>query len=51
MTKRVVITGIGLLTPVGNGTIETFDALINGKSGVGLITYFDTADHYVKNCC
>jgi len=48
MTKRVVITGIGLLTPVGNGTIETFDALINGKSGVGLITYFDTADHYVK---
>lgn len=48
MKKRVVITGIGLLTPVGNGTEETFEALINGKNGVGYITYFDTSDCSVK---
>jgi len=37
-----------LLTPVGNGTEETFEALINGKNGVGYITYFDTSDCSVK---
>ncbi|MGB9731117.1 MULTISPECIES: beta-ketoacyl-ACP synthase II [Calditerrivibrio] len=48
MKRRVVITGIGLLSPVGNGTEETFKSLIEGKNGVGYVTYFDTSDFPVK---
>ncbi len=43
MTKRVVVTGIGLVTPVGNDTASTWKALSEGRSGGGHITYFDTA--------
>ena len=32
--KRVVITGIGMITPVGNSTEETFNNLLNGNSGI-----------------
>ena len=41
--SRVVITGMGLLTPVGNNVSSTWEALCEGKSGVGSITYFDTS--------
>ena len=41
--SRVVITGMGLLTPVGNNVSSTWEALCQGKSGVGPITYFDTS--------
>ena len=41
--SRVVITGMGLLTPVGNSVSSTWEALCQGKSGVGPITYFDTS--------
>ena len=41
--SRVVITGMGLLTPVGNDVSSTWEALCQGKSGVGPITYFDTS--------
>ncbi len=43
MKKRVVITGMGALTPVGNTLDETWKSLVNGVSGVDLITSFDTS--------
>ncbi|MEE9554760.1 MAG: beta-ketoacyl-ACP synthase II [candidate division Zixibacteria bacterium] len=44
MSRRVVITGIGLITPLGNSIDEFYDNIIAGKSGVGYVTKFDTAD-------
>jgi 3-oxoacyl-[acyl-carrier-protein] synthase II len=46
--KRVVITGIGLVSPLGNTTEETWAGLTAGKSGVDYITRFDTSQHKVK---
>jgi 3-oxoacyl-[acyl-carrier-protein] synthase II len=48
--KRVVITGTGAVTPVGNNTADFFKSLIAGKSGIGFITKFDAADFKVKIC-
>src|SRR5438552_554853 len=42
--RRVVVTGIGLVTPLGIGTKESWEAAIAGKSGVGPITRFDVKD-------
>jgi 3-oxoacyl-[acyl-carrier-protein] synthase II len=44
MSRRVVITGIGLVSPVGNDTPTTWKAMQEGRSGVGPITYFDASD-------
>src|SRR5208283_145605 len=41
--KRVVITGLGLVTPIGIGVDETWSAALNGKSGIGPITHFDAS--------
>jgi beta-ketoacyl-acyl-carrier-protein synthase II len=41
--RRVVITGIGAVTPLGNSVAETWNAAKQGKSGVGLITHFDAS--------
>jgi len=46
--RRVVITGIGAVSPLGTGNDKNWDALVSGKSGVGLITRFDTTDMPVK---
>ncbi len=44
--ERVVVTGVGLVTPVGVGTDATWNALIAGQSGVGPITLFETDERY-----
>ena len=41
--KRVVITGLGALTPVGNSAPETWQALVSGKNGIAPITSFDAS--------
>ena len=43
MKKRVVITGLGVITPVGNDVSSFWQSLIDGKSGVGPNTSFDAA--------
>ena len=42
--RRVVVTGLGALTPIGNSVSEYWEGLIDGKSGSAPITYFDTSD-------
>jgi 3-oxoacyl-[acyl-carrier-protein] synthase II len=51
MRRRVVITGIGLVTPVGNDLESSWSALLAGTSGAGPITGFDTTDYKTKFAC
>lgn len=48
MDRRVVITGMGAITPVGNTAEESWDALVAGKCGIGTITAFDTTGFRVS---
>ena len=49
--KRVVVTGLGALTPVGNNVTETWENLVNGVSGAGPITHFDTTNFKTQFAC
>ncbi|KGO86491.1 3-oxoacyl-ACP synthase [Flavobacterium rivuli WB 3.3-2 = DSM 21788] len=49
--RRVVVTGLGALTPIGNTVQEYWDSLINGVSGAAPITYFDTTNFKTKFAC
>ena len=49
--KRVVVTGLGALTPIGNNLEEFWKGLIEGKSGAAPITYFDTEKFKTKFAC
>jgi 3-oxoacyl-[acyl-carrier-protein] synthase II len=42
LKRRVVVTGLGMVSPLGTGVEKTWNALIQGKSGVGRITKFDS---------
>ncbi len=44
MTKRVVVTGLGAVTPVGNNVADTWSNLLKGKSGIRTITLFDASE-------
>jgi 3-oxoacyl-[acyl-carrier-protein] synthase II len=48
LNRRVVITGMGLVTPVGIGVADSWEAICAGKSGIGEITRFDTSDYQTK---
>nr|WP_322623812.1 beta-ketoacyl-ACP synthase II [uncultured Flavobacterium sp.] len=49
--RRVVVTGLGALTPIGNTVEEYWNNLINGVSGAAPITYFDTTNFKTKFAC
>ena len=42
--KRVVVTGIGAVTPIGNNIKEYFEGLTQGRSGANIITHFDATN-------
>lgn len=46
--RRVVVTGLGLITPLGNSVNETWNNILAGKSGISTITHFDTTDFPVR---
>ena len=46
--RRVVVTGMGAITPIGNSVEEFWNGIKEGKAGFGPITYFDTADYRCK---
>ncbi len=48
MRKRVVVTGLGCVSPVGNTVEDTWQALLDGKSGAANITHFDASKHKTK---
>ncbi|OQA92698.1 MAG: 3-oxoacyl-(acyl-carrier-protein) synthase 2 [Elusimicrobia bacterium ADurb.Bin231] len=48
MRKKVVITGLGVVSPIGSGKEEFWKSLMDGKSGVDLIKHFDTSKHSAK---
>ena len=49
--KRVVITGLGTVNPLGNSVEEFWNNLKNGVSGAGLITKFNPANHKTQFAC
>ncbi len=51
MNRRVVITGTGLVTPVGLDVRSSWTALLDGRSGAGPITHFDAAEYPVRFAC
>jgi 3-oxoacyl-[acyl-carrier-protein] synthase II len=48
MKNRVVVTGLGCVSPLGNNAPTTWQKILNGQSGAGLITHYDTSDYDCK---
>ena len=49
MNKRVVITGLGVISSIGIGREDFWDSLLKGKSGISPVTSFDTTNHFTHN--
>ena len=49
--KRVVVTGLGALTPIGNDINSFLEGLVSGKSGADFITYFDSSKFKTQFAC
>jgi 3-oxoacyl-[acyl-carrier-protein] synthase II len=49
MSKRVVITGLGVISSIGIGREDFWDSLLKGKSGISPVTSFDTKNHFTHN--
>ena len=47
-TPRVVVTGIGVISPIGNDKQTFWESLVAGKCGIGTVTRFDTTDYACK---
>jgi 3-oxoacyl-[acyl-carrier-protein] synthase II len=48
MSRQVVVTGMGCISPVGNNVKETWDSILAGKSGAAMITHFDASKHKTR---
>ena len=46
--RRVVVTGLGMITPLGNNVSETWESILKGRSGIALLDHFDTTDFTVR---
>ncbi len=46
--RRVVVTGLGMITPLGNNVSETWEGILKGSSGIALLDHFDTTDFTVR---
>ncbi|GIV56249.1 MAG: 3-oxoacyl-[acyl-carrier-protein] synthase 2 [Candidatus Kapaibacterium sp.] len=51
MRKRIVVTGMGAVTPIGNSVAEMWASMLEGKSGAGPITKFDASDYETRFAC
>jgi beta-ketoacyl-acyl-carrier-protein synthase II len=49
MSRRVVVTGLGAVTPLGNTVKDTWDGFVNGRNGVAPVTLFDTSDMAIQH--
>ena len=50
-TRRVVVTGLGAITPIGNTLDAYWEALLKGESGANLITHFDASKFKTQFAC